>query len=56
MDHSTTRHWVPNYCHTDNFLPTVQETVILMANPPYFFPDFVGRAMAFLQSEAVAKL
>ncbi len=56
MNYSTTRHWLPDYCHIDNFLPTVQETVILMAKPPYFFPDFVGRAIAFLQSEPVKKM
>ncbi len=56
MDLSTTRNWLPDYCHTDNFLPTVQETVVLMAQPPYFFPDFVGRAMSFLRSEPVRKM
>jgi hypothetical protein len=56
MNYTTTRNWIPNYCHVDNFLPTVQETVILMAQPPYFFPDFVGRAISFLQSEPVRKM
>ena len=49
MSQPTTRKWLPAYCHTDNFLPPGQETVILMKERPYFFPDFVGRALAFLR-------
>ena len=56
MDLTTTRNWLPAYCHTGNFLPTVQETIILMAKRPYFFPDFVGRAIAWLQTAEVRQL
>lgn len=56
MDHATTRKWLPDYCHPDNFLPTVQEAVILLAKRPYFFPDFVARALSWLQTEEVEKL
>jgi hypothetical protein len=50
------RSWVPAYCDPRSFLPAVQETIILFAQPPYLFQDFVGKAIAFLRSEAVRKM
>jgi hypothetical protein len=50
------RSWVPGYCDPSSFQPAVQETIILFAEPPYLFQDFVGKAMAFLRSEAVCKM
>jgi len=51
--HRTNRLWLPDYCSPDGLLPKVQETRSLFANRPYAFPDFVGRAFAFLQSKEV---
>ena len=55
MDQST-RNWLPSYCQPDNFLPSVQETVVLFSRRPFLFSDFVGRALAFLQSDTVRKM
>lgn len=49
----TNRFWLPQYCAPDGLLPKVQETRTLFARRPYAFPDFVGRAIAFLQSKEV---
>ena len=52
----TNRSWLPVYCDPRSFLPTVQETIILFAEPPYLFQDFVGKAITFLRSEMVRKM
>jgi hypothetical protein len=52
----TIRNWLPSYCQPDNFLPSVQETVVLFSRRPYLFSDFVGRALAFLQTDSVKKM
>jgi hypothetical protein len=50
------RVWLPNYCNPGAFLPKIQETRTLFSHPPYLFPDFVARAMRFLQSETAEKM
>ncbi len=52
----TIRNWLPTYCHPSTFLPSVQETEALFSRPPFHFADFVARALAFLQSDTVAKM
>lgn len=49
----TNRNWLPAYCAPETLLPKVQETRTLFSMPPFAFPDFVGRAIAFLQSKEV---
>jgi hypothetical protein len=49
----TNRFWLPTYCAPDGLLPKVQETRTLFSRRPFAFPDFVGRAIAFLQSKEV---
>ena len=51
--HRTNRFWLPTYCAPDGLLPKVQETRTLFSKRPYAFPDFVGRAISFLQSKEV---
>lgn len=55
MMHRTNRNWLPPYCDPVSFLPMVQETRMVFRHPPYLFQDFVGKALAFLQSDAVRK-
>ncbi len=45
--------WLPRYCDPRTFLPGVQETVVLFDQPPLLFQDFVGKAIAWLQSSEV---
>lgn len=52
----TNRGWMPEYCHPERFLPAIQESDVLFSSPPYYFPDFVGRMMTFLQGETARKL
>lgn len=52
----TNRIWLPPYCNPDGLLPKIQETRSLFARRPYPFPDFVGKAIAFLQTEEVQKM
>ena len=52
----TNRHWLPQYCDPQSFIPRITETRVLFDRPPYYFPDFVGRAIAFLQSDETAKM
>ena len=52
----TIRNWLPSYCQPANFLPSVQETVVLFSRPPLLFADFVGRALSFLQGDMVRKM
>ena len=47
----TNRNWLPRYCDPTGFLPKIQETRTLFRWSPYLFEDFVGRALAFLQSD-----
>ncbi len=47
----TNRTWLPRYCDPTGFLPKIQETRTLFRWPPFPFEDFVGRALAFLQSD-----
>ncbi len=54
--HRTNRLWLPAYCSPEGLLPKVQETRSLFANQPYAFPDFVGRAYAFLKSKEVRSM
>ena len=51
--HRTNRIWLPAYCAPDGLLPKVQETRTLFSRRPYAFPDFVGRAITFLQSKEI---
>jgi|GEM_PF-1002492 len=48
----TNRTWLPRYCDPNGFLPKIQETRTLFRWPSFLFEDFVGRAIAFLQSDA----
>lgn len=50
------RNWLPGYCDPCSFLPMVQEARLVFRRPPYLFQDFVGKAIAFLQSDTVAKM
>lgn len=52
----TNSSWLPTYCDPDTFLPTVQETIVLFAERPYLFQDFVGKAIAFLRGETARKM
>lgn len=52
----TNRHWMPAYCQPDRMLPRVQETTALFSRPPFFFPDFVARALAYLDSDEVRRM
>ena len=56
MMQRTNRTWLPAYCDPGSFLPMVQETRMVFSQPPYLFQDFVGKAIAFLQSDAVKKI
>jgi hypothetical protein len=48
--------WLPSYCDPNSFLPKIQETRTLFNRPPFLFSDFIGRAIAFLQTETVRKM
>ncbi len=50
------RIWLPEYCDQQSFLPAVQETIILFAQRPYLFQDFVGKALSFLQGKMAKKM
>ncbi len=52
----TNRIWLPRYSHPDGLLPKIQETRVLFSRPPYPFAEFVGKAIAFLQSDQVSKM
>ena len=52
----TNRHWFPHYCNPDNYLPQIHKSKELFRRPPLYFPDFVGKALGFLQSETAAKM
>ncbi len=52
----TNRNWLPHYSHPNSLLPRIQETRALFSRPPYPFPEFVGKAMAFLNSNHVKKM
>ena len=52
----TNRHWLPGYCHPQNFIPRAPETRVLFYHPPYYFPEFVGKAIRFLTSDDVRKM
>jgi hypothetical protein len=52
----TNRNWLPAYCNQDWFIPKVQETRVLFSRRPYFFPDFVGKAISFLQTDDAHKM
>ncbi len=56
MVYRTNRNWLPPYCNPDSFLPMVQETRMVFKHPPYLFRDFVGLALAYLQSDTVRKM
>jgi hypothetical protein len=47
---------LPCSCNPRGFLPAVQEAVALFQWPPYLFQDFVGKAIAFLQSHEVRQI
>ncbi|MBI5523715.1 MAG: hypothetical protein HY910_13895 [Desulfarculus sp.] len=52
----TNRGWLPAYCQPDAFLPKVPETRVLFSRRPFLFQDFLGKAMAFLQSGTARKM
>ncbi len=52
----TTTPWLPSYCNPHSFLPSVQEAVVLFCRRPYLFQDFVGKAIAYLQSDSVRRM
>ena len=52
----TIRNWLPPYCQPANFLPSVQETVVIFSRKPFLFSDFMGKALAFLQGDRVHKM
>jgi len=54
--HRTNRIWLPPYCQPEGLLPKIQETRALFSRPPIPFPDFVGKAVAFLQSDHVQQM
>ncbi|MBW2459573.1 MAG: hypothetical protein JRI68_34080 [Deltaproteobacteria bacterium] len=52
----TNRTWLPSYSHPEGLLPKIQETRALFSRRPYPFPEFVGKAVAFLNSGHVKKM
>ena len=51
----TNRHWMPDYCRPERFLPPIQRTEALFKNRPYYFPDFLAKALTFLQGDEAEK-
>lgn len=50
------REWPDADAPKTGFVPKIQETRVLFSKPPFYFPDFVGRALAFLQSDTARKM
>ncbi len=48
---SATPDWLSLKYHLGGFVPKIQETRVLFRHRPYYFPDFVARALTFLQSD-----
>jgi hypothetical protein len=52
----TTRNWLPPYLDPAGFIPRITETRVLFQWPPFFFPEFLGKVIAFLQSDDARKM